>query len=357
MDRKRNFFSNLKELRVKITHFLKAKRKKIFLKLVENALALASFSSFYDNPVMTYENNCLLVDGNVREYKVNNDIYFFLFNLNFLNFLFFNGEAIAARIGLFKNGSKIRFSSDIIEIPKRAFIGMHHKNIDESKFENYLQFINSYIFNESTAVITDWPYATKYKLKNFIANTLIKLIFNNKSIKGLGSEEKYWSIVQAIRTHKAVSVFPDRDGQQYFGDTGYFFRDGLFAASLFTEVPILNYAVVESTPSDPYADVYIDLFNPPQASDSFINDCRTICDSGAYAQWRLDNFEKIQLFTRQCEEKHQQRILEIESKKASCAFDSEFGTCAINAQREILLKKNFLLKSKRDECYLGNASI
>ena len=183
-------------------------------------------------------------------------------------------------------------------------------------------------------------------------------IFNNNSIKGLGSEEKYWFIVKAIRAHSAVSVFADREGQQYFGDTGYFFRDGLFAASLFTQVPIVNYAVVESTPSDPYADVYIDLFSPPY--DQVISDTKairdSINDSKAYAQWRLDNFEKIQIFTRQCEVKHQQRITEIESKKASCTLD-QFGTCAIDAQRDKLLKKNYLLKSKRDECFSGNAGL
>jgi len=260
---------------------------------------------------------------------------------------------MATRIGSFIQCPQLRIATSVAQKPTKAFICMHHKNIPESKFENYIQFVNSFIFNDSIPVITDFPYHSKYKLRNNIANFLFRIVFNNISIKGLGSEEKYWTIVKAMQGHNAVSVFPDREGQQYFGDTSNFFRDGVFAASILLQIPILNYSIVEKTPADNFSDIFIDQFEPPKL-DPFngvlFNEKNTVNSANEYSKWRLKHFELITKFTLECEAKHRAKIFQLESKKASCTLN-QFEVCKPNVDKEKLIARNNLLKELRFECY------
>lgn len=312
--------------------------------LIEEAFNVASSRLLTEKPTFEYKNNCLYIYGNIIECP-NHDVLQIAINANLFSAIFFNGQALATRIGSFIKCKQLRIETSVGQRPKKALIGMHHKNIPESKFENYVQFINSYLFNDSIAIITDFPYDSKYKLKNNIANFLFNLAYNNVSIKGLGSDDKYWTIVKALRGHDAASVFADREGQQFLGDTSNFFRDGLFAASIFMQVPILNYAIVEKTPADEHSDIFIDMFEPPYLPLSSVEGPKQ------YAKWRLEHFKLITDFTLVCEQKHKSRIHQLESKKASCALAESF--CRPEVYREKLYRRNLFLQSKRNECFSG----
>ena len=276
---------------------------------------------------MYYTNEHLYVEGNYVQKS--NFILYFLCNLK--NYFPFVGKDIAQAYGIFINGNKLRFSSSVDNIAqKRSYISMHHKDAFLVKtIDLYLQFINSSIFEQPTTVITNVCFKEKYKLLNYLFNSMASVFFCNFSIKGFTTDEKYWAIVTCLKEKNSVSVFPDREGQQFNGDTNYHFRDGLFAASIFTQSCILNYCVVDKSEIDEFIDIHVQQFVPPKI---IVDYCK---NAHEYAQWRKNNFDLIWAFTLKCEKLHKEKIKQLEDMKSSCPIgghENEFCEISNNTK-------------------------
>jgi hypothetical protein len=109
------------------------------------------------------------------------------------------------------------------------------------------------------------------------------------------------------------------------------FRDGLFAASLATQVPILDIVVVEATPGVPETIVDIKMWTPAK-SEPF----KGTLDS--YAAWRLQNKTAIKAFTRACQDSFFNTLTALEDSRASCGLVED--VCPVNPSIDAALKRN-----------------
>ena len=297
---------------------------------------------------MYYLNEYLYVKGNYEDTTFNNDIFFFTKNIHFKNFFYFIGSKVATAYGIFIIGNNLRFSSNVQTIDKSSYIANHH-GYYLHKIDFYLQFINSSMFEEPMTVVTDLCFNPKQKFINYLFNSFINIFFKNFSLKNFTTNEKYWAIVNCLGSNNSVSVFPDREGQQFLGDTKYYFRDGLFAASVYTQKNILNYVIVDKTEIDDFVDVHVQQFTPPRIESLQQIICKNEND---YAQWRKTNFNLIWTYTLDCENKHKIKIKEFEDRKSSCALGHENEVCKIsreikNLENNIKVNKRYLAHKKK----------
>ena len=204
---------------------------------------------------------------------------------------------------------------------------MHHRQ--SQAIEPFVQFIPAAMFKEY-AVITDSNF--KY-CKQFF-----KYVYNDTSLRGLSSNQRYWAIVKNLKSNSATIVYPDREGSLYTGDTMYYFRDGLFAASAYTQVHILNFIIVEPTASLNYTDIHIQEFKPPKIKP-FV--CK---DEQDYELWRTENKELIWTYTLECEKAHKEKCKELEDYKVSCpkSEENEISNFSSDKIRDAKRNKTFL---------------
>lgn len=218
--------------------------------------------------------------------------------------------------------NKIRFSSNVKEtfLAENAstYVSMHHRQ--SQAIEPFVQFIPAAMFKDY-AVITDSNFS-------FIFKKFFNYVYNDVSIKKLSSNQRYWAIVKNMKNNKATIVYPDREGSCYTGDTHYYFRDGLFAASIYHQVHILNFVIVEPTASLNYTDVHIQEFKPPKIIKPIA--CK---DAEDYERWRLENKELIWAYTLECEKAHKEKIKELEDYKVSCPKSEENEICFFSSDK------------------------
>lgn len=242
--------------------------------------------------------------------------------------------ALAVILGLITE-KKLRISTDIEHFDwqqEKVYLSIHHNNHNNK--EVLIQFIHQFMF-KSMAVITDIFWPQPVVVGNIMFNDAAKLLFDNAGIKNMPKNVRFWYLVTLLDTFNSVSVFVCREGQQYVGDTLYNFREGLFAASMYTQKSIINYALVGSTASDDYNDLHISLFKPPVPKKHFI--CTNPED---YELWRRLNDEQIQIYTRESERKHKLIIKKLEEPKLSCHVEDSQAVCPKKLNRDTAMNAN-----------------
>lgn len=189
--------------------------------------------------------------------------------------------------------------------PPKVFLSCHHRRT-VYEIDLCAQFIVPY----DVKVITD----RKYPLR--IIKMLSAYLYNDTSINEMKSIERHWAIPKImldVPDGTAISTFPDRDGSQFYGDQGMTFRPGLFAASIYTGVPILDITIVEPTESCDCTHIVFTRWDPP------IIDSQRCSSAEDYEIWRQVHKSDINAFTLWCEADFKKRVKFLEDQKATCA--------------------------------------
>lgn len=197
--------------------------------------------------------------------------------------------------------------------PDKVFLSSHHRRT-LYEIDLCVQFLVSYFYS-TFKVITD------LKKPCAMLDPISTYIYTDTSINHIGSDDRHWSIVnimQDSRGSTAISLFPDRCGSQYYGDHGMVFRPGLFAASLYTGIPIIDITIVEPTESVDCTHIEFVQWQPP------VVECKQTCnDAAEYKEWRRANKNIIKDFTLACEADFKRRLASMETSKASCGIGSQ----------------------------------
>lgn len=222
-------------------------------------------------------------------------------------------------LGLYKMSPTIAISFINFDfVPNRAYFSIHHRQ-SLIAYEVAAQFILEPFFSDHT-VITALGIHTKKTsnsiLRPFMRSLVLSFLtytYNDSNIDEMSSEDKYWHIACTLKNENScVSVFPDREGSQFYGDKTFYFRDGLFAASLYHQVPIIDHIIVEPTPSSPETTIDMLLHSPPT-----LNECPSATNSAEYLQWRQTNKYLIQKYTIACEREFRKHLDFREKQKES----------------------------------------
>jgi len=188
-------------------------------------------------------------------------------------------------------------------------------------------------FTVFTALLKDSKYFT-------ILTTLTKHLFNDFNLNSLKtSNERYFKVAEVMKEENSGAfVFPDRDGSQYYGDRSMSFRDGVFAASLYTGVPILDLIVIESSSACENTLLEMHMWHPPTLA------CPTYLDCEAYALWRKEHETDILAYTRECQKNYFDRLDVLEPENASCALDDAQAVSAISKTRDAAIQRNLMAR-------------
>ena len=225
-------------------------------------------------------------------------------------------------------------------VPKRAYLCSHHRHSMRT-YEVGQQFLLHRLFDKLVVVSALGIFSNKNEdfwarslLRKFVLGMFVH-VYGDHNIDDLDANERFWTIAHLMKNSDSMSVnvFPDREGSQFYGDHKFYFREGLFAASIFNNVAILDQIIVEPTEYDNSTTIEYYKYEPPVISSSDIN------SSAEYALWRQQNKDVIRLFTNSCEIQFKERLSEIETRKAACKLKDE-NFCAVDASMERRIKRN-----------------
>jgi hypothetical protein len=227
------------------------------------------------------------------------------------------------------------------QVPSSAFLSIHHRHSLRS-YEVAAQFILEPFFQKHTVITS---LGVLKKASNYLEKCLhtgvewfLKHIYDNFSIDDMTSNERYWHIYEKMGPNCAVSVFPDREGSQFYGDEIFYFRDGLFAASLATQVPIIDQVIVEPTPNTAHTTIDFLLHTPPK------NQAQVFTNADDYALWRIQNQTTITAYTLECEKVFRKQLKLREHEKESFSHQ---GLC------DIMENSGIEKRIQRNSYYVG----
>lgn len=199
--------------------------------------------------------------------------------------------------------------------PTKILVSCHHRrNCSEMVYNDILlQFLVSRYYSNH-AVVYDFGGPKPGPLMRFIHDWF----WRGKSLLDHNdSDSKYQFIVdQAIRPNSMTCVFPDRDGSMLYDDYKIVFRPGLFAASMYLQVPILDILVSQGTESNDTFHVQLKMWTPPSAEHVSTSD-------DSYSSWRLVNANAIDTYTLECEKDYISRLKLLNDSKISCKLEPE----------------------------------
>lgn len=256
-------------------------------------------------------------------------------------------QAMCNAILLFQMSTKVVITYvNFKELPKTSFMSMHHR-MPLHHLECFAQFIfaghfkNQKVLTALTRVFENGPFG------DFLENLLNKAsnyIFGSLTITPCkNSQERYWAIAQGVKEGECLSVFPCRESSQYFGDSEFYFRDGLFAASIFRQLPILDFVMIEPTATKDYTTIDVLQFTPPQ------HNSETVTNADEYKIWRIKNYQIIHDYTQKCESEHKARKASVEAECASCYAIDKNGFCEASHVVEYDIRRNRSYPVWRDE--------
>jgi hypothetical protein len=228
--------------------------------------------------------------------------------------------------GLKKLSKQYQINDTIKEWPENVYLCNHHRR-SANFIDLVLQFLPlRFMPNKTMLVISNFK-------KNLLSVPLSYNYYRGYSLQNKNSEEKYWSLVTLQAN--IISVFPDRDGSQFYGDTSMSFRKGLFAASIFTQKPIVDLTIVEPTEASDTLTIEFTLWTPPMRPPVPVSG-----SPSQYAAWRAANDDLITAFTNECELDFKRRLASIENQKDPKICTTFFETCPINETIQRSLEKN-----------------
>lgn len=222
-----------------------------------------------------------------------------------------------AAMGLFglHDCSKIAIKNhNLTSMPERLLISCHHRrNCTEPFFNDLLlQYIVSDFYKNHACV-----YNFGSKPSEFMKYVHKKIWRGHSLLQYDDPDSKFQYIVDlASRPNSMTCVFSDRDGSQFYEDYEIAFRPGLFAASIYLEVPILDICISYGTPTNNQIDIELKLWIPPKASqDCMVHD--------SYKGFRELNKNLINQFVIDCETDYLNRLKTLNDAKLCCGPDGE----------------------------------
>lgn len=229
------------------------------------------------------------------------------------------------------------------KVKPRAFSTCHHRRT-HYPLEVYVIFLLISQYKTYRTIVSD----NKGFLSSII-NTVSKYVYGSVGINNLDSDERYWLFANA--KEDLTVGFPDRESQQYYGDTQFWYRDGIYAASLYTQEVIYEHAIVEETASCKFINIVIYEIRPPALPPSETrkeNACKT---KEEYALWRQKYKNEINAFTRDCEKQYKLIVKDLEDKKASCFLQDRNELCELKPSELKTLNKDLLRNKSFPEYY------
>lgn len=225
-----------------------------------------------------------------------------------------------ASIGLFYSTAKVQIVNYCPLLPSKVFLSNHHRK--HYNMDLFVQFMYANFYKDIKVIVDFGPKAIFNNFK-FILTHVFGASFTTK-IKT--SDDKFWKIVTEMNENTAVSLFPDRDGALMDLDDTMRFRTGLFAASIFTGIPILDHVISPKSSTCETIHIDIEVWYPPK-----IELC-CVTNSSEYYKWRHANKFMIDQFTLDCEKKYVRRLMKYQAHKVSCALDEGQHTCPVETQ-------------------------
>jgi hypothetical protein len=203
---------------------------------------------------------------------------------------------------------------------QNMYIACHHRETIQ-KVDTCAQYLFSSIFDTYFISVLN---ACKW--------SFFQSMFGFIYIKHMNSDDRYWSLVETMlhANKKALCVYPDRSGSLYYGYQDFYFRDGLFAASLFTGLPIVDILVFEPKANKPETTIELRLWSPDHVNQGQVQNAKD------YSVWRHANKHSIDAYTSKCEAEYKSRIQELETVHKSCDID------ALEPNKVCLIKKKNL---------------
>jgi hypothetical protein len=225
-----------------------------------------------------------------------------------------------ASIGLFYSTAHSKIIDKVKSLPTQAYFSNHHRK--HYNMDLFVQFVYARFFKDYKVIVDFGPKAIfnnfKFILHHIFGASFTTLIKN--------SDDKFWKLVTEMKANTMVSVFPDRDGALFDLDFSMRFRKGLFAASIFTGIPIIDHVISPKTSTCETMHVDIVMWKPPKVEMCCISDAQQ------YARWRYENREVIENFTLECEKDYVSRVMKYQIHKVSCDLEDSEALCSIKDQ-------------------------
>jgi len=297
-----------------------------------------------------YLNNVIsktIMSGNIPSYKYNH--YF---------------TKCIAGYGLFSLTFQVEFVSSITSMPRVALGSVHHRF---SKIDVLTQFLFGLFYDNVKVAVAIFKKFYALTVLYFVLFDAFLLHSYHKESK-VRHDHKSWLVVhellQAVnkKTESTIlNIFSDRDGCLYSGHEEYWFKHGMFAASLYTGLPILDLLISEPTASNETLHIELVQWTPKALGSQHQSRCAKCTDSNQlqsdcidcitqFATWKRLNRDQIRMYTLECEADYKARTKIFESCKTSCeTIQTSF--CAVNQGPNTRVMKN-LVKFRENFTFL-----
>lgn len=251
-------------------------------------------------------------------------------------------QGLSRTRGLFAMSPLVRITGLPVTLPRRLLVSAHHVS-EFRPFENHViySFLSTY-----DAVYVIMGAAGRHQWRKVglsVATRVTGALFLPDEAHGNGPE-RHMSLIRPFqkRPHDrvAVVVFPDKNGILHQGDRSMQVREGICAASLALQVPILDVVaygpneVVEST------DIYCSLVEPRTLQGGL---GVTALTAESYRDWRVANKDSISDLRGKLQATYLQNVTALEAPRQCCAVEAS-QVCSKRYQREVDLAMSLLAR-------------
>jgi hypothetical protein len=243
-------------------------------------------------------------------------------------------QKLARRYGLFCLGPRVLLKGLPPTLPGQLFVSVHHRwTATPMDYQLIFAFLRQY--DEVHVAI---GLNTK-ALRRWRLGFLFEAAFGAIDLTACKtSDDKYWSLVRpfqaAVGRRIAVVVFPDIAGSTHWGDRSMTPRNGLYAAAVGLQVPILDVVHMEPTPACSYTSVQCRLWDARHTAEKPVDP--QAMDPTSWSLWRRHHTLEIEAFRDQVHGFYVRTIEALETACAACdPFDME-PVCPVRDEREIV---------------------
>jgi hypothetical protein len=255
-------------------------------------------------------------------------------------------QRISRHYGLFTLSKTLHWYGAPRELPNHVYVSVHHR-WTATPMEFHLIFAMLQQYDEIHVAIG----LNTHKLRPYKLDWIPSAIFGAIDLRQLKtSEDKYFALLRpmqdAIRDGRscAIVVFPDIAGSTQWGDRSMTCRDGLFAASMCTGLPIVDHLHFEPTVQGPHTTIHTTMRWPnKQHCNSSMQDAR------AYQRYREAYSHEIAQWTSLWESHVISTVETFETSHEGCFVDDSEATCSTYKEHEIFnnLRRNLRAKAFR----------
>jgi hypothetical protein len=217
------------------------------------------------------------------------------------------------------------------KLPKYLFLSAHHNFRIPFHYIIFPAFLTNF---DKVFTVT----SLKFPALGIDFSSLLNHLINSIDLINVPKEKQYFDIIEkmqeCIRKSEscAVIVYSTRSGSSFLGDRSMCMRQGMFAASMALQVPIMDVITCEATPTHKETDVNVRIYEPPSHQQTFF---KTKED---YTEWRKSNQNHIQLYNQSVQNSYMERVEALEGSKASCGLYDSTKMCDDEEENNKALK-------------------